>query len=92
MSVIIVSLQSNVNFLDVFSNDTEIKFRENPSTGSRVVACGRADKTKPAATFKNVAKNTQNIFRVQFYFASFLFFYLTFVEKRSQWLRLYGVY
>ena len=67
------------DFLYTFSNNTEnIKFHENPSTGSRVVACRRTDKTKPAVAFHDVAKKKpQNMFRVQFYFASFSFnFYL----------------
>ena len=34
------------NFLDILSKNLQIKFRENPSSGSRVVPCGRTDMTK----------------------------------------------
>jgi len=34
-----------LNFIDGFSNKfSNIKFRENPSSGSRVVSCGRTDR------------------------------------------------
>jgi len=32
-----------LNFLERFSNNTHIKFCENPSSGSRVVPCERRD-------------------------------------------------
>ena len=42
---IFVRLQRNLNFLDRFSKNTQnIKFHEDPSSGSRVVSCRRTDR------------------------------------------------
>jgi len=32
-----------MNWIDRFSKNTQIKFRENPSSGSRIVSCGQTD-------------------------------------------------
>jgi hypothetical protein len=40
-----------------FAKDTKnITFHENPSSGSRVVPCGRTDMTKLIVVFRNFAK------------------------------------
>jgi len=54
-----------VNFLDRFSKNTRnIKFHENPSSGSRVVACGRTDRqtdmTKLIVAYRNFANAPKN--------------------------------
>jgi hypothetical protein len=38
----------------------DIKFNQNPSRGSRVVPCGRADTTKLIVAFRNFAKAPKN--------------------------------
>jgi len=38
-----------------FENSSHIKFNENPSSGSRVVPCGRTDITKLMVAFRNSA-------------------------------------
>ena len=38
-----------------FENSSHIKFNENPSSGSRVIPCGRTDMTKPIVAFRNFA-------------------------------------
>ena len=43
VTVFLVGFQWNLNFLDRFSKNSSIKFYQNPSSGSRVVACGRTD-------------------------------------------------
>jgi hypothetical protein len=39
----------------IFEKSSNIKFHENPSSGSRVVACGRKDRHDEAVTFRNFA-------------------------------------
>ena len=39
----------------IFENYSNIIFRENPSSGSRVVPCGKTDVTKIIVTFRNFA-------------------------------------
>ena len=52
----LMKLEFSRHILEKYSN---IKFQENPSSGSRVVPCGqmdgRTDKTKLIVTFRNVA-------------------------------------
>jgi len=45
LHVIVVRFECNLNFVDRFSKKkySDIKFSENPSSGSRVVRCGRTD-------------------------------------------------
>ena len=40
-------------FGQFFEKQTNIKFHQNPSSGSRVVPCGRTDMTKPIVAFRN---------------------------------------
>jgi hypothetical protein len=40
----------------IFEKFSNIKFRENPSSVSQAVPCGRPDKMKVIATFHNFAK------------------------------------
>jgi hypothetical protein len=54
--VILVKFWRNLNFLDKFEKYSNIKFHENPSSGSRVVPCRRTDMTKLIVTFRNFAK------------------------------------
>ena len=60
LPVIRVRFQWNLNFRDRFSKNTQnIKFHENPSSGSRVVPFGRkgrTDMTKLIVAFHNFAK------------------------------------
>jgi len=49
----------NLNFFYSFEEYSSIKFRENPSSGSRV-PCGRADMTKLIAVFRGFEKATEN--------------------------------
>jgi hypothetical protein len=43
--IFFVGFQYSLNFLHTFSkNNSHIKFHENPSSGSRVVPCGRTDR------------------------------------------------
>jgi len=48
-----------LDFPDSFSKKSNIKFHENPSSGSRAVVCGqtdgRRDITKPSVAFRNIA-------------------------------------
>jgi hypothetical protein len=44
----------------VFEKQTNIKFYENPSSGRRVVPCGRTDMTKIIAAFRNFANAPKN--------------------------------
>jgi hypothetical protein len=44
----------------IFEN-THIKFHENPSSGSRVVPCGRIDMTKLIVAFRNFANAPKTI-------------------------------
>jgi len=62
-SVILVRLQPNMNFPDRISKNTQTKFYENPSGGSRFVSV-RTDrqtyKTKLKVAFSNFAKTPEN--------------------------------
>jgi hypothetical protein len=65
--LVLVRFQGNLNFLHRFSkNYSHIKFHENPSSGSRVVPCGRTDEqtdiTKLTVAFRNFGKVPQNIY------------------------------
>jgi len=46
-----------LNFLDRFSKNINIKFYENPSSGSRVVLCGLTDLTKLTFVFRYVSND-----------------------------------
>jgi len=52
----------------IFKKYSNIKFHENPSSGSRVVACGRADgptdMTKLVVPFRNCANAPEKCFHV----------------------------
>jgi len=58
-------LNENSNFLEFFEKQSNIKFRENPFSGSRVVPCGQTDgptdMTKLIAAFRNSANAPKNI-------------------------------
>jgi hypothetical protein len=41
----------------IFEKKLNIKFHQNPSSGSRVVSCGRMDWTKLIVAFHNVLEN-----------------------------------
>jgi len=41
------------SFIQIFEKQSNIKFHENPSSGSRVVLCGRTDMTRLTVTFHN---------------------------------------
>jgi hypothetical protein len=57
LSVIRVGFEFNMKFLDRFSGtNSNIKFHQNPSSGSRVVPYGRTDMKKPIVAFRNFAK------------------------------------
>ena len=43
-----------------FENVLNIKFYQNPSSGSRVVPCGQTDMTKLIVAFRNVANAPAN--------------------------------
>jgi hypothetical protein len=59
--VILVKFSLNLDFLDrVFENYSNVKFRENPSSGSRVVPCGQADMMNPIVAFRNFANAPSN--------------------------------
>jgi hypothetical protein len=59
VAIILVKLQSNLNFLNGFSGD--IKFHENPFSGSRNVQCARMDMTKLSVAFRYSANAPKNI-------------------------------
>jgi hypothetical protein len=52
----------------IFEKYTNIKFHENPSTGSRVVACGRTDMTNLIAAFNSFAKAPKSLFLCVIFF------------------------
>jgi len=58
-------LNEILNFLGFFEKHSNIKFRENPFSGSRVVPCGQTDgptdMTKLIAAFRNFANAPKNI-------------------------------
>jgi len=41
----------------IFGKESNVKFRENPSSGSRVVACGQTDMTKLIVAFRNFVES-----------------------------------
>ena len=43
----------------IFAKRSNIKFHQNPSSGSRVVSCGQTDMTKLVVAFRNFAKSAQ---------------------------------
>jgi hypothetical protein len=48
----------------IFEKSSNIKFHENPSSGSRVVPCERTDMTKLIVAFRNFANAPKNVFSV----------------------------
>ena len=50
----------------IFEETSNIKFHKNPSSGSRVVPCGRTDITKLTIAFHNFANAQKNRFRFIF--------------------------
>jgi len=60
----------------IFEKDSNIKFHENPSSGSRVVPCGQTDIMKLTVAFRNFANASKyayatfqyNCFRFQIRF------------------------
>jgi len=52
-----MKLEFSRQILDKFSN---IKFYENPSSGSRVVPCGRTDMSKLTVAFRNFVRAPKN--------------------------------
>jgi hypothetical protein len=49
----------------IFEKYTSIKFHENPSSGSRVVACGQIDKTELIAAFRNFRTRLKTAFATE---------------------------
>jgi len=47
-------------FQQIFEKSSNIKFNENPSSGSRVVPCGRTDMTKLVFAFRSFSKAPVN--------------------------------
>ena len=45
----------------IFEKVSNIKFHQNPSSGSRVVPCGRTDMTKLIVAFRNFANVPKNV-------------------------------
>jgi len=45
----------------ILQKSSNTKFHENPSSGSRVVPCRRADMTKLTVGFRNFAKAPKNV-------------------------------
>ena len=63
-SVILVRLQPNMNFPDRFSKNTQTKFYENPSGGSRLVSVRidrQTDMTKLKVAFSNFDNAPKNV-------------------------------
>ena len=52
----------------IFEKSSNIKFHENPSSGSRVVPCGRTDITKLIVDFRNFANAPNKRIGEQRYF------------------------
>ena len=44
----------------IFEKNTHMKFHENPSSGSRVIPCGRTDVMKVIVAFRNFANTPKN--------------------------------
>jgi hypothetical protein len=47
--------------LQIFEKCASTKFHGNPSSGSRVVPCGRKDTTKLTVAFRNFANAPKNV-------------------------------
>jgi hypothetical protein len=45
----------------IYEKSYNIKFHENPSSGSGVVPCGRTEKTKLIVAFRNFTKAPKNM-------------------------------
>ena len=62
--IFLVSLQWNLNFLEIFEKYSNIKCQENPSSRSRVVPRGRTDglrdMTKLTVAFRHFANASKN--------------------------------
>ena len=59
--IILTRFEWNLNFLDNFRKKySNIKFHENPSSGCRVIPCGRTDMMKLKVTFRNFANAPKN--------------------------------
>jgi hypothetical protein len=51
----------NLEFsLQIFEKSKNTKFHENPSTGSRILACGRTDETKVKSLFAGLRTRSKN--------------------------------
>ena len=57
-SQVVITLESSRQVFEKYSN---IKFHENPSSGSQVVPCGRTGITKLTATFRNTANASKTV-------------------------------
>ena len=44
----------------IFEKVSNVKFNQNPSSGSRVVPCGETDMTKLIVAFRNAANAPKN--------------------------------
>jgi hypothetical protein len=49
------------HFRQIFEEYSNIKFHDNPSSGSRVVPRGRTDMAKLVVTFRNFSKAPKNV-------------------------------
>ena len=65
-------------YQNIIENSSNIKFNENPTSGNRVVPCGRADRrkdmTKLIVTFRGFANAHKNDLTVRFYVHYYQFF------------------
>ena len=43
----------------IFEKYSNLKFHENPSSGSRIVPCGQTDMTKPIVAIRNLANESK---------------------------------
>ena len=79
--VILVRLRSNVNFLDIFSNNTEISncMKIRPLGAELLHADGQTRRSRQPL-FTMLRKTPQNMFRLQFYFASGVG-YVAFIDR-----------
>jgi len=63
VSFIHVRFECNLNFLGSFSKNPHIEFHKNPSSGNRVVSCGRTNRDRNDETnrrFSQFCKRAQN--------------------------------
>ena len=51
----------------ILGKSSNIKLNQNPSSGSRVVPCGRTDMTELLVAFRNVANAPKTVDRVNHY-------------------------